>query len=249
MHVDDPGSVGDRWADVYDELTRAWMGDRIAARTVDALAQLAPGRRILELGIGTGRIALPLAERGFDVHGVDASEAMVAKLRDKPGGDAIPVSIGDFADVDADGSFGLVAVVFNTFFGLASQDDQVRCVGNVAKRLTERGVFVVEAFVPDVARFVDGQALRTSRVGSDDVWLVASTHDSVAQVIDATQIVMTEHGTRLLPVRHRYVWPSELDLMARLAGLQLHHRWAGWDRAPFAASSTTHVSVYSRHPA
>jgi predicted TPR repeat methyltransferase len=191
VDIDDPGWVGDVWADVYDERTRATIGGRVTTQTVDILADLAPDRRILELGVGTGRIALPLAERGFDVHGIDASEKMVAKLHDKPGGSAISVSIGDFADVDVDGSFGLIAVVFNTFYGLASQDEQVRCVANVAARLTDRGVFVVEGSVPDVARFTDGTALRTARVAHDQVWLVASTHDPVDQVIDATQIVLT----------------------------------------------------------
>lgn len=246
MHGYDPGTYGDRWAGVYDDRTRATIGETATSAAVDTLAELAPDGRILELGIGTGRIALPLATRGFDVHGIDASPAMVARLRDKPGGGAIPVSIGDFADVDVDGAFGLVAVVFNTFFGLASQDDQVRCFANVAQRLTQRGVFVIEAVVPDVARFVDGQSVRTSQVDGDEVGLVAERHDSVAQTIDITHIAISAHGTHLLPVRFRYAWPGELDLMARLAGLRLRHRWAGWDRSAFTASSTSHVSVYTR---
>lgn len=166
LHGYDPGTYGDKWADRYDDLTRARISDRATAAAVETLAELAPDRHVLELGIGTGRIALPLAARGFDVHGIDASEAMVAKLRDKPAGDAIDVSIGDFADVNADGPFGLVFVVSNTFFGLTSQDDQVRCFANVAEHLTDRGIVVVEAFVTNVARFVDGQAVRAAQVGS-----------------------------------------------------------------------------------
>jgi SAM-dependent methyltransferase len=241
-----PETFGERMADVYD----TWYGTRLAEATtpqsVEALADLAAGGTILELAIGTGRVALPLAARGLQVHGIDASEAMVSKLREKPGGDAIPVAIGDFADVEVEGAFDLVFLVFNTLFNLTSQDDQVRCFHNVARHLTTRGVFVVEAFVPNIAGFVDGQAVRAVHVTTDSATFEASVHDPVAQTVQYQYIVITQDGVRLYPVPMRYAWPSELDLMARLAGLELRERWGGWDRSPFTASSLGHVSVYER---
>lgn len=238
-------TFGERFADVYD----TWYGTKLAGETtqesVKVLADLAAGGTALELAIGTGRVALPLAARGLSVHGIDASEAMVAKLRQKPGGDAIPVTIGDFADVAVDGAFDLIFVVFNTLFNLTSQDDQVRCFHNVARRLTARGVFVVEAFVPDISGSVDNQAVRTVHITTDSAYLEASVHDPVAQTVQYQYIEITQHGTRLYPVPLRYAWPSELDLMARLAGLELRERWGGWDRSPFTASSSGHVSVYA----
>jgi SAM-dependent methyltransferase len=233
-------------AAVYD----TWYGTRLAEATtlesVQVLADLAAGGTVLELGIGTGRVALPLAARGLSVHGIDASEAMVAKLREKPGGDATPVTIGNFADVAVDGAFALVFVVFNTLFNLTSQAEQVRCFHNVARHLTAAGVFVVEAFVPDLSGFVNDQAVRTVHVTTDSAYLEASVHDPVAQTVRYQYIEITQAGARLYPVPMRYAWPSELDLMARLAGLELRERWGGWDRSPFKASSSAHVSVYAR---
>ncbi len=239
----DASTYGQRIADVYDDVHPDHDDAMIAT-----LAELAGGGRALELGIGTGRIALPLAARGLAVQGIDASPAMVDRLRAKPGGAAIAVTIGDFAEVSAEGPFSLVYVVFNTFFGLLSQEDQVRCFGNVARRLTEAGVFVIEAFVPDLTRFVRGQVVNASRVENDAVLLDVSRHDPVAQRVVSQQVVLTEGGVRLFPVQIRYAWPAELDLMARLAGLRLRHRWAGWRREPFTAASGMHVSVYERAP-
>ncbi len=239
-------TFGERFADVYD----TWYGTKLAEETtqesVKVLADLAAGGTVLELAIGTGRVALPLAARGLSVHGIDASEAMVAKLREKPGGDAIPVTIGDFADVAVDGAFDLVFVVFNTLFNLTSQDEQVRCFHNVARHLTAGGVFVVDAFVPGISGAVDNQAVRTAHITADSVYLEASVHDPVTQTVQYQYIEITQDGTRLYPVLLRYAWPSELDLMARLAGLELRERWGGWDRSPFTASSSVHVSVYAR---
>ena len=238
-------TFGERFADVYD----TWYGTKRAEETtqesVRVLADLAAGGTVLELAIGTGRVALPLAARGLSVQGIDASEAMVAKLREKPGGNAIPVTIGDFAHVAVDGTFDLVFLVFNTLFNLTSQDDQVRCFRNVARHLTARGQFVVEAFVPDIASFTDGRAARVDQVTTDSTVLEASVHDPVAQLVQYQYIVITQDGTRLYPVPQRYIWPSELDLMARLAGLELRERWGGWERSPFTASSSSHVSVYA----
>ena len=239
-----PETFGERMADVYD--TGVGSRPAEARESVEVLADLAAGGRVLELAIGTGRVALPLAARGLSVHGIDASELMVAKLREKPGGDAIPVTIGDFADVAVDGTFDLVFLVFNTIFNLTSQDDQVRCFHNVAQHLTAGGVFVVETAVPDIAGFVDGQAVRAEHLTIDSAVLYASLHDPVTQIVQSQRIVITQNGARLYPLPWRYAWPSELDLMARLAGLELRERWGGWDRSPFTASSKGHVSVYAR---
>ena len=238
-----PATFGALMADVYD----TERGNPPAAKTkrsVEFLADLAGGGTILELAIGTGRVALPLAQRGLSIAGIDASPEMVAKLRAKPGGDAIPVTIGDIADFDVDGSYDLVFLVFNTLFNLTAQADQVSCFQSVARHLAPTGAFALEAFVPDVARFADGQCVRGSDVTIDSATLEVSVHDPVAQTIQYQYIVITEDGTRLYPVPMRYVWPSELDLMARLAGLELRERWGGWDRSPFTATSSEHVSVY-----
>lgn len=237
-----PETYGDRIADVYDTLHDGL--DTEAA--VETLAALAGGEPVLELAIGTGRLALPLAARGLEVHGIDASEAMVAKLREKPGGDRIPVTMGDFADVGVEGEFSLVFVAFNTLFALLTQDDQARCFANVARRLADGGVFVVEAFVPDLARFDRGQRVQVNRLDAAEVMLDASRHDPVGQRIDSDHVVITEHGTRIYPVNLRYAFPAELDLMARLAGLELQNRWGGWAREEFTAGSPRHVSVYGR---
>jgi SAM-dependent methyltransferase len=236
-------TYGDRIAEVYDD----WYDDLFDTEgAVDLLARLADGGRALELAIGTGRVAVPLAGAGVEVHGIDASEAMVAKLRAKPNGDAIPVAMGDFADVDVEGKFSLVYVVFNTFFALFSQRDQVTCFRNVAEHLNDDGVFVIEAFVPDLTRFDRDQRVDAGRVDASEVVIDASRHDPVNQRTYANHIVINEQGTRLFPVQIRYAWPSELDLMAELAGLALKDRWSGWRGQPFTASSEVHVSVYGR---
>jgi SAM-dependent methyltransferase len=238
-----PATYGDRIADTYDELYAETLD---TDRAVEALGELAAGGPVLELAIGTGRLALPLAERGLEVHGIDVSERMVARLRAKPGGDAIPVTMGDFAEVPVEREFALIFVAFNTLFGLLTQEDQVRCFVNVAKHLAEGGVFVVEAFFPDLARFDRGQRTQVTQVDANRVMFDASRHDPVEQRIDSQHVVISEDGTRLYPVSIRYAFPSELDLMARLAGLELRERWGGWTREPFTAESGRHVSVYAR---
>ena len=233
-------TYGDRIADVYDEFYRP---ANVAAR-VDVLAELAAGGRALELGIGTGTYALPLAARGVEVHGIEASPAMVERLQAKAGGAALPVTMGDFADVGVEGNFSLVYVINNTFLMLTSQEEQVRCFTNVASRLDESGVFLVHAFVPDISRYDENQHLRASLPDMDSVRLDVSIHDAVNQVVDFRHLHLTEDGIRMYPGRLRYVWPSELDLMARLAGLRLRERWGDWQRAPFTSQSGSHVSIY-----
>jgi SAM-dependent methyltransferase len=186
------------------------------------------------------------AARGVQVHGIDASPAMVERLRAKPGGETIPVTLGDFAGVPVEGGYRLVYVVFNTFFALLTQDDQVRCFAGVARRLAPDGAFVLTGFVPDPTLYSGGQSVRATQVGLDQVRLDLARHDPAAQRVDFQHVVLTEGGIRLHPGALRYAWPSELDLMARLAGLRLRERWGGWRREPFDADSGLHVSVY-RH--
>jgi SAM-dependent methyltransferase len=241
----DVSTYGDRIAEVYD----AWYEDLPFLQTeesIDMLAELAGPGPVLELAIGTGRLALPLTQRGIEVHGVDTSEAMVAKLREKPGGETIPVTMGNFADVPVDGTYRLIFVAFNTFFALLSQEDQVRCFENVAAHLAEDGVFVVTAFVPDLARFDRGQRVSVHKVEADRIVLNVDKHEPVGQVVSSQHIELTEQGLRFYPVSIRYAFPSELDLMGRVAGLRLRERWADWTREPFGPDSGHHVSVYER---
>ena len=241
-----PATYGDRIAEIYDRL-HPGAGD--ATAQLRALAALAGSGGALELGIGTGRVALPLAAQGVDVHGIDASEAMAAKLRAKPGGTAIPVTVGDFADVPVDGTFALIFAVFNTFYALNTQEAQVRCFRRAAERLADGGVFLIEVFVPDPARFMRGQNVAVTNLDSDRVILDVARHDSLHQRVYSQHLVLSESGTRIYPVQLRYAWPSELDLMARLAGLRLRDRWSDWTGAPFTAASTSHISLYERAPA
>jgi SAM-dependent methyltransferase len=238
----DASTYGENIAEVYDE----WYTGPDTGAAVECLAMLARQGPVLELAIGTGRVALPLAARGLEVHGIDASSAMVAKLRAKPGGDRIPVTIGDFADVGVTGEYALILVVFNTFFALLTQEDQIRCFRNVAAHLAKDGSFVVEAFVPDLGRFDRNQRLAIEGIGHDQVRIEASQHDPASQCVQSRHIVLGEKGLKFYPLKIRYAWPSELDLMARLAGLRLRNRWGGWHCEPFNASSTSHVSVYGR---
>jgi SAM-dependent methyltransferase len=237
----DASTYGERIADVYDQWPRLPADTE---RAVEFLAAVAGRGPILELGIGTGRLALPLAQRGFAIHGIDASPAMVDRLRAKPGGDRVAIAMGDFADMAIAGRFSLIFVAFNTFFGLLTQEAQTRCFRGIAEHLTDDGLFVIEAFVPDPTRFTHGQRVGATDVGSDAVYLETSVHDPVAQRVRSQHVVITEQGVRLYPVEVRYAWPAELDLMARLAGLRLRERWGGWSREDFGASSGAHVSVY-----
>jgi hypothetical protein len=239
---DPAASFGEQVAAGYDDHPR---GDEQAA--VAFLAGLAGDGSALELAIGTGRIGLPLSQRGVTVDGIDLSQAMVDRLRAKPGGDRIAVTIGDYADVPVAGSYRLIYVVYNTIFNLLTQDDQVRCFVNVAEHLDEQGVFVVEALEPSfLMRLRDHQYVDAEHVSVDEVWLDVSRVDPVRQLQDETHVRLTADGVRLAPIVTRYVWPSEMDLMARIAGLRLHHRFGGWQREPFTADSRLHVSVFGR---
>jgi SAM-dependent methyltransferase len=238
-----PSTYGDRAAADYDELYES-MFDVEGA--VDFIASVAGGGPALELGIGTGRIAIPLARRGVDVRGVDSSETMVARLRAKAPDVEIPVAMGDFGEVDLGGPFSAVFVVFNTFFALLTQDAQIDTFRRVEAALAPNGVFVIEAFVPDQTRWDRHQRVSVDRMSMDEVRLEISRHDPVGQRVDAQAVKISHEGIRFSPVSMRYAWPSELDVMARVAGLGLQERWANWRRDPFTSDSHTHISVYER---
>jgi SAM-dependent methyltransferase len=235
-------SFGEDVAATYDDVLRGDEDD-----TVAFLHGLAGEGAALELAIGTGRIALPFTARGVRVDGIEISQPMVDRLRAKPGGSEIPVTIGDFADVAVSGSFQLIFVVFNTFFNLLNQNDQVRCFENVAAHLDDDGVFVIEAFVPSfLYRLRDDQYVDAETIEVDEVRLDVGRHDPVGQILDESHISLTNAGVRVTPIVARYAWPGELDLMARIAGLQLQERWAGWNNEPFTSTSERHVSVYGK---
>jgi SAM-dependent methyltransferase len=216
----------------------------VVGPAVDFLAGLAGNGAALELGIGTGRIALPLAARGVRVHGVDLSEAMVARLRAKPGGAEIGVTIGDFASTVVEGRFALAYVVFNTIMNLTTQDEQVACFENAAAQLESGGCFVVEVLVPGLQRLPPGETFQpftvtATRLGFDE-------YDVVEQGLVSHHYSFGDGSFTVNSVPFRYVWPAELDLMARIAGLRLRERWSGWQREPFTSESTAHVSVWER---
>jgi SAM-dependent methyltransferase len=239
----DPAEYGDRIADVYDE----WHGQRDPiGPVVEFLAARAGEGPALELGIGTGRIALPLAARGIRVDGIDASARMVERLRAKPGGADLAVSAGDFAGVPAPGGpYRLVYVVFNTFFALLTQEDQVRCFARVAARLRPGGAFVIEAFVPDLTLYDSGQQrVRVDGFDQGATRLSATLHDRASQRLRSRHMLLGPDGVQTYPVELRYAWPSELDLMARLAGMTPAGRWDGWEQHPFTSASRSHVSVW-----
>jgi len=232
-------SYGERIADVYDQ----WYSGFDPA-AIDFLVGIAKGGKALELGIGTGRIALPLAKAGLAVQGVDASESMVARLRSKPGAENIPITIATLPDIPVEGQFSLVYVVFNTFFCLLTQQEQIRCFQNVARLLSADGVFIIEAFIPDLARFTGEQSTRTVRIEDHEIQMDVSQLELDKQLIISQHVVLTEQGTRFYPVKLRYVWPSEMDLMAQLSHMRLRERWDGWTKNPFTARSGKHISVY-----
>jgi SAM-dependent methyltransferase len=229
-------------AEVYDDLAR--RGDEEA--TVAFLAAFAAGGSALELAIGTGRIALPMAAAGVRVDGIDFSAPMVAKLRAKPGGDAIDVTMSNFADVGVAGPYRLIYVVFNSFFNLLTQDDQIRCFQNVAARLDEDGRFVVEGGC--TLSFIDhlraGQYVEAEGIAVDAVRFDLLRLDPSTQMLYENHVRVSHDGVSFNPVVQRYAWPSELDLMARIAGLRLRERWGGWNRQAFTANSDNVVSVY-----
>lgn len=234
----------ERIAASYDAASTDMFDPAVVDPAVSFLADLAGDGAALELGIGTGRVALPLARRGVRVHGIDLSPAMVARLQAKPGGNEIDVTIGDFATTRVEGTFTLAYVVYNTITNLTTQDEQVDCFRNVAAHLEPGGCFVVELVVPALQRLLPGETFLPFKV--------TPTHLGIDEIDVVSQILYSHHyfvvGDKLevFSSPQRYIWPSELDLMARLAGLTLHQRWSTWTRDPFTATSTKHISVWQK---
>jgi Methyltransferase domain len=238
------GYFGERVAAGYDESSAVMFDPAVLEPAVALLAELAGEGAALEFAIGTGRIALPLAERGVKVAGIDNSEAMLARLRAKPGAEKVEALIGDMATTRVDGDFSLVYLVFNTIFNLVTQDGQVACFENAAAHLDSGGRFVIEARVPELQRLPLGQTVLPWRADPDGMSYYV--YDTVTQGLSGRHYDFVDGRVISSPIEMRYAWPSELDLMARLAGLRLQDRWAGWDRAPFTALSPSHVSVYEK---
>ncbi|MBA3689989.1 MAG: class I SAM-dependent methyltransferase [Actinobacteria bacterium] len=239
-----PDIFDERIAALYDADEADMFEPAVIDPAVNFLADLAGDGDALELGIGTGRIALPLSRRGVHVHGIDLSPPMVARLRAKPGAEEIGVTVGDFATTRVEGTFGLVYLVFNTIMNLTTQDEQVECFRNAAAHLAPGGRFVIEVGVPGLQRLPPGETVRAftvspTRLGFDE-------YDISAQGLVSHHYWVVEGQLAVFSMPFRYVWPSELDLMARLAGMTLLERWSGWTRQPFTSDSTTHVSVWEK---
>jgi len=240
----DDGYFGERVAARYDQSSGEEFDPAVIEATVDFLAALAGNGRALELGIGTGRIGLPLSQRGVPVRGIDLSAAMVERLRAKPGGDQIGVTIGDFATARAEGSFAVAYLVFNTIMNLTTQAAQVACFRNVAAHLDPGGCFVIEAGIPDLQRVPPGETFRVfgvtgTRWGIDE-------YDVARQGLISHHFEVVDGRLERNSIPFRYAWPAELDLMAELAGMRLRERWSGWHREAFTSDSRNHVSVWEK---
>ena len=235
---------GEHVAERYDETSADMFDPATVDPVVEFLAGLASDGSALELGIGTGRIALPLVRRGIRVHGIDLSEAMVARLRAKPGSDQIDVTIGDFATTTVEGRFSVAYLIFNTIMNLTSQDEQVACFQNVAAHLQPGGSFVIEVGIPDLQRLPPGESVRAFTVTSERLGF--DEYDIAAQGLISHHYWIEDGKLEVFAAPFRYVWPAELDLMARLAGMSLRERWSGWNRAPFTSDSRQHVSVWEK---
>jgi SAM-dependent methyltransferase len=238
------GFFGERVASFYDERTDPTAAPEVVGPVVDMLAELAGDGAALEFGIGTGRIAIPLAERGIRVAGIDNSEAMLSRLRAKPGTEDLDVALGDFASTRVDGEFSLVYLVLNTISNLVTQDAQVACFENAAAHVQTGGRFVIENSVPALQSLPLGQTVLPFL--ADPEGFSFDVYDVVTQRCSSQHFYIVDGRLEAFPVEFRYAWPAELDLMARLAGLKLQDRWAGWQREPFTAVSLSHVSVYEK---
>jgi SAM-dependent methyltransferase len=239
---DEDGYFDEPVAARYDETSGDMFAPEVVDPAVEFLAELAGSGRALELGIGTGRIAVPLAARGVPVHGIELSKAMAARLRAKPGGDDIGVTIGDFATTTVDGSFSLVYLVYNTIGNLTTQAAQVACFRNAAAHLQPGGCFVIEVGIPELRRLPPGETYQVF-AASEDYWGI-DEYDAANQGLISHHLEIVDGKLDRFSVPFRYVWPAELDLMAQLAGMRLRERWSGWDREPFTSDSRQHVSVW-----
>jgi SAM-dependent methyltransferase len=235
-------SYGDSFADDDFEETFAFLPDPDAM--VELLAHYAGRGPVLELGVGTGRVARPLAARGIAVDGIDISDVMLAELNRSAGELPIRPVKSDLGDFKPPRRYSLVFCIWNTFYSLRTSEQQARCVQVVAEALLPGGVFVIEAFVPDPEYFTDGQEVRVREITADSVSLQVSLHDARRQTVASQHVVIRQDGVRLHPHEIRYAWPSEIDAMASSAGLRLKDRWAGWQHQPFHQRASNHVSVY-----
>ena len=240
----DDGYFDERVAARYDESSAEMFEPEAVDPVLEFLADLAGSGRALELAIGTGRIALPLAQRGVPVHGIDMSKAMVARLRAKPGGEDIGVTIGDFATTTVDGAFSVAYLVFNTISNLTTQEEQVACFRNVAAHLEPGGCFVIEVGIPELQRLPPGETFRVFHA-SESRWGI-DEYDVANQGLISHHFEIVDGRLERNSVPFRYTWPSELDLMAQLAGMSLRERWSGWKREPFTSESRKHVSVWEK---
>jgi SAM-dependent methyltransferase len=240
--VNDDGYFDDGIAASYDESSAQGSGPSVVGPVVDFLVEKAGSGRALELGIGTGRIALPLAKRGVRVHGIELSKAMAAKLHAKPGGEDLGVTIGDFATTTVDGSFALVYLVFNTIMNLTTQAAQVACFRTVAAHLEPGGCFVVEVMIPELRRLPPGETFHIFDA-QENSWGI-DEYDVANQRLVSHHLEVVDGKLERFSVPFRYVWPAELDLMAQLAGMTLRERWSGWKRERFTSESRQHVSVW-----
>jgi SAM-dependent methyltransferase len=245
--VHDDGYFGEPVAARYDESAADMFDPAVVDPVVDFLAELAGDGRALELGIGTGRIAVPLARRGVPVHGIELSKAMAARLRAKPGAKEIGVTIGDFATTTVEGTFSVAYLVFNTIGNLTTQSAQVACFQNVAAHLEPGGCFVIETGIPQLQRLPPGETMRVFDA-SGTHWGV-DEYDVANQGLTSHHFNLVEGRFELASIPFRYTWPAELDLMAQLAGMSLRERWSGWKREPFTSESRKHVSVWEKPPA
>ncbi|SBW22726.1 type 11 methyltransferase [Candidatus Protofrankia californiensis] len=236
---------GEPVAATYDESLADMFEPSAVNSAVDVLAELAGGGRALELGIGTGRLALPLARRGIPVHGIDLSPAMVARLHVKPGSEAIGVTVGDFATTRVDGRFSVAYLVFNAIMNVTTQAAQVACFRNAAAHLEPGGCFVVEVMVPELRKLPAGQNIVPFQVGPPR-WGFDVYDDLTTQTMSSHYIKIVDGRSEHRSIPFRYVWPAELDLMAQLAGLRLRDRWDGWTREPFTSESRRHVSAWEK---
>ena len=238
-HFDEPVAAG------YDAGSAEMFDPAVVGPTVDFLAGLVGDGAALELGVGTGRVALPLSARGIRVHGIDLSAAMVRRLREKPGAERVGVTIGDFATTRVGATFRLAYLVFNTIMNLTTQDAQVECFRNVAAHLEPGGCFVIEVGVPDLRRLPPGETVRAFTVTPTKLGFDEYT-DMVAQTVYSHHYRVVGDKLERSSAPFRFVWPAELDLMARLAGMTLRERWGSWTREPFTSESTSHVSVWEK---